>query len=126
MKSPIEYNILGDGDGCRNTEPYQLMSLSAPNSSVILYWFFLISLSKESSLSDTISSTLSEINFPSQATIMASYLVTGVARGLGLEIVKTLARKPGSEVSTVLPRCAPRPHPHCKRSSPNRKIKWFW
>ncbi|KAJ5271118.1 hypothetical protein N7497_008108 [Penicillium chrysogenum] len=32
---------------------------------------------------------------------MASYLVTGVARGLGLEIVKALAQKPTSEVSTV-------------------------
>jgi NAD(P)-dependent dehydrogenase (short-subunit alcohol dehydrogenase family) len=32
---------------------------------------------------------------------MATYLVTGVARGLGLEIVRVLASKPASEVSTV-------------------------
>lgn len=32
---------------------------------------------------------------------MASYLVTGVGRGLGLEILKVLAAKPDSEVSTI-------------------------
>jgi NAD(P)-dependent dehydrogenase (short-subunit alcohol dehydrogenase family) len=60
----------------------------------------LIFIFKKSSFSDTISSTVSEITF-SKATIMASYLVTGVARGLGLEIVRVLSQKPTSEVSTV-------------------------
>jgi NAD(P)-dependent dehydrogenase (short-subunit alcohol dehydrogenase family) len=32
---------------------------------------------------------------------MASYLITGTGRGIGLELVRTLATKPASEVSKI-------------------------
>lgn len=42
---------------------------------------------------------------------MASYLITGAGRGLGLEMVRVLSQKPASEVSTVFAtiRSAPTP-----------------